>query len=107
MQNQNAGSQSPPLNWKDWLHFLSPDGQQQIVDFIRQAREDRGRNWLPEIKAEFPMVSWLADLVANKTADQAIGEVAEMFPLLPVRFLAAEKIRSLHARLLHEIEVKR
>ena len=63
------------IGWSDFLTFLSPNGQQQIIDFVRAAKETRGSNWLPEIKAEFPMFSWIVELIANRTADQAFEEL--------------------------------
>lgn len=103
MQNANA----PQLNWRDLLTFVSPAGQQQIVDFVAEARETRGENWLPEIQAEFPMFSWIAELVANRTADEAIDEIAAAYPNWPIRFAAGDAIRSLHGRLKFELEKPR
>ena len=103
MANENA----PQLNWRDLLTLLSPAGQQQIVDFIAEARNTRGENWLPEIQAEFPMASWIAELVANRTADEALSEIEAAYPTWPVRLFAGEKIVSLHRRLKFELEKPR
>ena len=90
----------------DLLTFLSPAGQQQIVDFVRRAQTDRGANWLPEIQAEFPMFSWIVDLVCNHTADEAFAELQSQFPNYPLQ-LVKGGIRSLHGRLLVEINTNR
>jgi len=95
------------IAWQQWLKFLTPEGQQQIVEFVAEARDTRGANWLPELKAEFPFASWILELVATKTADQALDEIARTYPLIPVKFLAGDKIINLHGLLLAEIERKR
>ena len=94
------------VTWSDLLTFLSPAGQHQIVEFVRRAQTERGANWLPEIQAEFPMFSWIVDLVCNHTADEALSELAREFPYLPLE-LARGQFQSLHARLRVEIERKR
>ena len=90
----------------DLLTFLSPAGQQQIVEFIHRAQIERGANWLPEIQAEFPMFWWIVELVCNRTADEAFDELQSQFPKYPLQFVKGG-IRSLHARLRSEIERKR
>lgn len=98
---------NPQISWKEWLTFISPAGQQQIVDFIAEARETRGENWLPEIQAEFPMACWIVELVCTKTDTEAVHEIAELYPNLPIKLIAGNGIRGLHARLKTEIERKR
>jgi hypothetical protein len=61
---------------------------------------------LPEIQAEFPMFSWIIDLVCNHTADEAIAELQTQFPNYPLQ-LVKGGIKSLHSRLRTEIERKR
>ncbi len=90
----------------DWLRLLSPGGQQQLVDFIRQARDERGSRWIHELKDEFPFASWLIGLVANRTADEALADLSAEYPSLPVRIVGSQ-IRLLHARIKFEIEKKR
>lgn len=94
------------ISWKDVLTFLSPDGQRQLVDFVRIARDERGKNWLPEIKAEFPTFSWIVELVCTKTADEAFTELQEEFPVFPL-WMIEGKLQQLHATLKAEIERKR
>ena len=96
----------PSVKWSEVLTLLSPDGQQQLVDFVHRAQAERGANWLPEIEAEFPMFSWIVDLVCNKTEDEAFAELQREFPVLPLAMLRG-KIGQLHTTLKTEIERKR
>src|SRR4051812_39321316 len=75
---------SQSLSWREILSFLSPVGQQRIVEFVRQAKVERGANWLHELKAEFPTFNWLADLVCNFEADEAFDELQSEFSTLPL-----------------------
>jgi hypothetical protein len=97
-------TQPPPVNWADLLKLLSPDGQRQIVDFVRRAQEERGSGWLDEIKVTFPLASWIFELVCTRTADEALDDVAAAYPKWPIRIFAGESIRQLHAKLKLEIE---
>lgn len=97
---------SETLGWQDLLTFLSPAGQQQIVDFIRQAKETRGENWLPEIKAEFPMFSFIVELIADRDAEAAFAELQSVYPNYPL-WLAKNQLISLHGRLRAEIDKPR
>ena len=94
------------ISLSEIITFLSPSGQQQLVDFVRQAREQRGSNWLPEMQAEFPMLTWVVDLVCNHTADEAFTELQRQFPNYPLQ-LARPSIYTLHDRLRLELEKKR
>jgi hypothetical protein len=94
------------LDWKDLLTFLSPTGQQQIVDFVAEAKATRGSNWLPEIQREFPMFSWIVELVCTRTADEAFADLQDAFPNYPL-WLARGQLTALHGRLKHEIEKPR
>lgn len=105
MPSQNA-NETPPLSWKDWLAFLSPEGQQQIVDFVAEARETRGKNWIGEIQAEFPLASWIAELVCTRPADEAFNEIAAAYPDYPV-WMVKRHLLAFHARLKFEIEKPR
>ena len=106
MQNQKA-AEPPAIDWQLLLKLISPGGQQELVDFVADAKRKHGEFWLDEIKAEFPLAVTVVDLVCNHTADEAIDTLAANYKLLPVRALAGEHIRALHARLLFEIERKR
>jgi hypothetical protein len=106
MQSQNAAS-PPSLSWRQLLDLFSPAGQASVVAWITEARETRGANWLPEIKAEFPMFSWIVELACTCTADEAITQVAAAYPHMPVRTFGSNAIRELHAKLKFEIERKR
>lgn len=86
--------------------FLSPAGQQQIVSFIQRAKAERGSNWLPEIKAEFPMFSWIAELIANRNAEEAFEDLQDAFPNYPLA-LVKPNILNLHERLAAEINKPR
>lgn len=97
---------TPNLTWRDWLAFLSPAGQQQIVDFIAQARETRGENWLDEIQAEYPLFSWIAELVCTRDAAEAYDEFAAAYPEYPI-WLVKKQLIALHGRLKFEIEKPR
>lgn len=99
-------AETPELSWSELLCFVSPDGQQEIVDFIVDIRERRGADWLPTIEADFPLASWLVRLVCTKDADETIAEIAGLYPSWPI-LLMAEQIKTLHGRLKYEIERKR
>lgn len=105
MANQNANA-TPPLSWKDWLAFLSPHGQQQIVDFVTEARETRGENWIGEIQAEFPLASWIAELVCTRPAAEAFDEIAAAYPDYPI-WIVKKQLLAFHAKLKYEIEKPR
>lgn len=94
------------IAWSDLLTFLSPAGQQQIVDFVRKAKAERGARWLPELKAEFPMFSWIVELVADRTAAEAFEELQISFPSYPL-WIAKTQLIELHSRLRHEIDKPR
>ena len=106
MPNQNAAAAPPQLSWREWLAFLSPAGQQQIVDFVAKARTTRGENWLPEIEAEFPMAAWIVDLVCNRTPDDAYHEFAAALPDYPI-WIVKKHLLAFAARLRSEIEKPR
>lgn len=105
MTNRSA-TKPQEISWREWLSLLSPGGQQKVIDFIWEAQEIRGKNWLPEIKAEFPLFSWIAEIVCTCTADEAVSEIADEYPHLPIELIAADKIKAFHARLKFEIERK-
>lgn len=106
MPNQNE-TNAPAIDWKGFLLLLSPEAQQRMVDIVVDARENRGANWLPEIKAEFPMAAWVVELVCTRTAEQALDDVCDAYDKWPVRLLAGNAIIGLHARLKFEIEKPR
>lgn len=97
---------SSPIGFQELLAFLSPEGQQQIVEFIQQAKADRGANWLPEIKAEFPMFAFIVQLIADRDAEQAVVELQSQFPSYPL-WLVKSQLISLHGRLRAEIDKPR
>jgi hypothetical protein len=92
--------------WRDLLTFLSPSGQRQIVEFVQRARRERGHNWLVEIKTEFPLFSFLVELVALRTAEEAFLELQSAYPNYPLAFVKSSIIE-LHQRLRREIEKER
>jgi len=83
--------------------LLSPEGQKQLVDFVRQAREERGAGWIESITVEYPTLVWIVDLVANRTADEAFRYLQEEFPIFPLSMFEG-KIHNLHAVLKAEID---
>jgi len=95
------------LDISQWTRLLTPEGQAEVVAFVRDFRERRGADWIPAIKADYPTLSWLVEIVATKTADEAVDEIAGQFPLFPVRFLAGSQIKELHGRLRAEIDKPR
>ncbi len=102
---ENPQMQTTTLN--EWLALISPSGQDAILDFIREAKEKRGAGWLDEIQAEYPTLSWIVELVANHTADEALDAIEAEYSQYPIRLLAGRKIIDLHARLKAEIDKKR
>ena len=98
--------ESSTIGWTELLTFLSPDGQQQIINFVQEAKATRGNNWLPEIEAEFPMFSFIVELIADRDAEQAVIELQSQFPGYPL-WLAKSQLISLHGRLRAEIDKPR
>ena len=94
------------ISWREVLTFISPAGQQQLVEFVRTAQAERGANWLPEIQAEFPMFSWIVELVCTRTADEAFADLQTQFPTWPL-YIVKGPLAGLHATLKTEIERKR
>ena len=88
------------------LAFISPAGQQQLIEFVREAKESRGENWVPQIQAEFPTFSWIVELVADRTAEEAFAALEAEFPNYPL-WLAKTQLIQLHGRLLAEINKPR
>lgn len=105
-QNKKPMTKAPQVSWRDLLVLLSPAGQKELVDFVHQAQNDRGANWLPEIRAEYPTFSWIVELVATKTAEEAFAELQAEFPTWPLWMVKTQLI-NLHALLKSEIERKR
>ena len=91
------------IGWTELLTFVSPAGQQQIVDFVAEARERRGADWLPEIQAEFPMFSWIVELVCTRGAEEAFAELQREFPNYPL-WIVRGQLTAMHGRLKYEIE---
>ena len=94
------------IGWKEILKLLSPAGQQQIVVFVRQAREQRGAGWLEEIKREFPTFSWIVELVCSRTAEEAYGDLQAEYSTYPLWMIKPQLI-GLHGVLRTEIEKPR
>src|SRR4051812_2064552 len=97
-QMENGKNETPQLSWREWLSLISPHGQQQMIDWVRDAREKRGANWLAEIAAEYPLFSWIAELVCSMDADDALSEIEAAYPHWPIRMIAGGKLKELHAR---------
>lgn len=106
-EGQTTAARAPQIDWKGLLELLSPSGQQAIVEFIAEARETRGAGWLEELQKEFPFASWIVELVCTRDADDALTEIADAYPKLPVKLLAGSAIKTLHAKLKYEIEKPR
>jgi len=94
------------LNLADFKALLSPDGQRQLVDFVRRAKEERGAGWLDSLKADYPTFSWIVDLVANRTADEAFQHLQNEFPIFPLSYFEGQ-IHNIHAALRSEIDKPR
>ena len=94
------------IGLSELMAFVSPAGQQQLIDFVRDAKATRGENWLPQIKAEFPTFSWIVELIANRTAEEAFSELQTAFPNYPL-WMAKGQLLDLHGRLLAEINKPR
>ena len=91
------------IGWQEWLAFLSPDGQQQILAFVRQSREERGANWIVEIQTDYPMLSYIVELVANYDAEAAFAELQSQYSQWPL-WIAKPKLITLHGLLRAEID---
>lgn len=107
MSQKNQNAAAAPPDWQTVLHYLLPDGQDEIVAFVNDFKTKHGPAWIEEMQRTYPFAAWVIDLAANRTADEAVDEIAEMFKPLPVRLVVGRHIHALHARLRYEIEVKR
>lgn len=94
------------ITLKQLIQFVSPKGQQALIDFVKRAKDERGAGWLDEMKIEFPTFCWIVDLVCNKEFNQAYKELQNLFPRVPLRPLRS-KLETLHTNLKFEIERKR
>ncbi len=97
---------SEKITWREVAALLSPAGQDQLIALINKAQDERGAEWLPYIQDQFPMASWIIELVCTKTADEAYREASKAFPTYPL-WIAETPLKNLHGRLLTEIERKR
>jgi hypothetical protein len=104
-QNERKQILSQPLTWREILTFISPAGKQQMVDFVRRTKAERGPNWLFEIASEFPRFGWLADLVCNYTAAEAFDELLAQYSTLPLESIKPQ-LYDLHALLRDELDRK-
>jgi len=93
--------QPPPL---DFTQMLSANGQEVLLNWFRQYRDQHGHEWKAEIKNEWPLGYWVVELVTTRTADEAFAEIVRQYPLAA---LAARPIKAFHAKLLEEIDKKR
>lgn len=93
-------------SWTEIRALLSPQGQQQLLDFVRRAKEERGQGWLESIKIEYPTFCWIADLISNRTADDAFAELQKQFPMFPLSVVKTQ-IYDLHKTMQTEIEKPR
>lgn len=94
------------ISWTEIVALLSPEGQQRLVDWIRNAKEERGSGWLDAVRAEYPTFCWMIDLVANKTADEAFRDLQDEFPIFPLHHIEGQ-IHALHRMLRSEIDKPR
>ena len=97
---------APTIGWRDLMTFLSPAGQDQIADLIARAKQDRGSNWIEEIQTEYPMLSWILELVCTRDAETAFEEMQQAYPAYPL-YIAKGQLINMHAWLRTEIERKR
>lgn len=97
---------APSIGWRDLMRFFSPAGQMEISQFIEQAKAERGAGWLTEIKADYPMFCWIAELVCNHDANDAFEHFQAAYKGLPLRYIRPQMIE-LHRWLRTEIEKPR
>lgn len=88
----------------DLTAAITTEGQEQILQFLREYRDQHGPEWIAEIKAEYPTLSWIIELVATKTPDEAHAEICHHYPLAA---FVGPQLKTLHARLREEIDKKR
>lgn len=99
MNDRNETSQ---ISLTDLIYFLSPDGKQELIELVRDAR-DATPEMLADLKAEFPVLTELLDLVANNDAETAFNSLKMKYSKLPV-VLFKTPIIALHGVLRHEID---
>jgi hypothetical protein len=90
------------FNWTELYNLIQPAGQQQIFEFIEKAKSERGRPWLDELCAEYPFFAYLADLVLNYSAAEALAELKGEYPFLRIGTFDAHLI-DLHRKLKEKI----
>lgn len=91
------------LSWREITTFLSPTGQQRIVEFVRQSRNERGPGWLNELQSESLTYNWISELVRTMDADEAFEELQAEYPTLPLAMVKPQ-VYNLHSALRDEIE---
>lgn len=94
-------SDSPQIG--DLMSLLSPAGLNQIAEVIDTAKRERGQGWIEALREEYPTASWMIDLAANYTGEDAFAALAAAYPHYPL-YLAKGRILDLHAFLREQID---
>lgn len=63
-------------------NFITPEGQEVLVKFIRKAKAERGENWIESLTKEFPLFKNLSGLVCEKTEFEALAAIKKEYPIL-------------------------
>lgn len=92
-------------NFSTFAKFITPGGQQALVEWIQRIRREQGAEWLETIKTDFPTASWFVDLVANYTAEEAVDHLTKEYG--KGVYLVGGQIKTLHAKLREEIDKPR
>lgn len=85
-------------------NLATPQGQQDFLDLITEARREAGANWLAEIKEFAPELCELADLVFNHDFAEAYEKVLNQFPMA---WTVRPALEEAHRTLNHEFNKKR
>lgn len=91
------------IDWMQMVRILSPSSRAEIAAIIADARQRAGADWLRAISDEYPMFTWMIDLVANYDADAAYMQIESEYPDYPL-WMFKRQIVELHQWLRSEID---
>lgn len=85
------------------LNLLTPAGQQQLVDFVREANATQGKPFADYVREHYPQFVGVLDVLINYTPRAAVNKLIDDYPLLPIRNFAPQII-ALHETLNRELK---
>ncbi|MBX3299758.1 MAG: hypothetical protein KF736_09885 [Acidobacteria bacterium] len=85
------------------VRLFSPSSKAEIAEIIADARQRAGADWLKAIRHEYPMFSWMIDLVVNYDAEHAYAHLSDQYPDYPL-WMFKRPLFELHHWLRSEID---